>query len=360
MDQSPPLRATIFKAPQTPHAKIQIACEKIVRTIGIKMPDKLQTYYNFPVVLYQKVKDKRRLKIVVSRMVIRLVVIGCFIGALTGVILILSTMPEWQVTDEGLVEYPPVEPEYSVKLIETNNNYTPSEVSFTSRDAKIAGLLRMPTDAEGRVPGIVLLPGATVTKEGEQGLATYLCSLGYASIALDQRNLGVIDMRGDLQLFLNGEEPTEHKMVHDALVAAEVLREQSGIDPTRIVFAGESNGARFAIIACALDPEARGVIAISTCGYGIDAAIASGKIVEPKMIQFYRSIDPETYLSKIPPRKFVMIHSVNDTLISYESAEQTYAKAFEPKELYTVECATHGYCTEMAEALKSELEAMVS
>jgi fermentation-respiration switch protein FrsA (DUF1100 family) len=55
-----------------------------------------------------------------------------------------------------------------------------------------------------------------------------------------------------------------------------------------------------------------------------------------------------------------MIHSVNDMIIPYESAEQTYAKAFEPKDLYTVECATHGYCTEMAEALKMELELMVS
>ena len=54
-----------------------------------------------------------------------------------------------------------------------------------------------------------------------------------------------------------------------------------------------------------------------------------------------------------------MIHSVNDTIIPYENAEQTYAKAFEPKELHTVECATHGYCTDMAAHLKTELEAMV-
>ncbi|MBE0516704.1 MAG: alpha/beta hydrolase [Methanophagales archaeon] len=172
--------------------------------------------------------------------------------------------------------------------------------------------------------------------------------------------VGVIDIPGDLQLFLNGNEPTEHKMVHDARAAAEVLRNQPGIDPDRIVYAGESNGARFAIITCALDLKARGVIAISTCGYSIDAAIASGKLVEPDQIRFYQSIDPETYLSKIPPRKFVMIHSVNDTIIPYENAEQTYTKAFEPKELYTVECATHGYCTEMAAHLKTELEAMVA
>ena len=103
------------------------------------------------------------------------------------------------------------------------------------------------------------------------------------------------------------------------------------------------------------------MITISTCGYGIDAAIAAGSLAaEPDMIRFYQSIDPETYLDKIPPRKFVMLHSVNDTVIDYENAEQTFSKASEPKELHTVTCTTHGYCAaEMADALKIELEGMV-
>lgn len=273
-----------------------------------------------------------------------------------------ATGPDWRVTDDGMLEYPDAEctPEYQLAMLETADNYSLYEVTFTSRGTEISGLMRMPgTSHEKDVPGVVMLPGATVTKEGEQGLAKYLCSLGYASIALDQRNLGIVDMRGDLQTFLNGEEPTEHKMVHDALAAAAVLRNQPGIDQERIVFAGESNGARFAIIACALDPKARGVIAISTCGYGVDSAIASGQLNDPDVIRFYRSIDPDTYLGKIPPRKFVMIHSLNDTVIPYESAQQTYAKAGESKELHTVECATHGYCEGMDAALKTELEKML-
>ena len=295
------------------------------------------------------------------RTLIRLLAVGCVAVALVGVILLSGTRQEWHVTDEGLLVYPPCTPEYQVTPLETTDEYTLSEVRFTSRDMQLAGLLRMPQIQQGNLmPGVVLLPGATVTKEGEQGLARYLYSLGYASIALDQRNVGVIDIPGDLHLFLDGEEPTEHKMVHDACAAAEVLRNQPQIDPDRIVYLGESNGARFAIIACALDSKARGVIAISTCGYGTDAAIASGRLTDPGVIRFYRSIDPETYLSNIPPRTFVMIHSVNDTIIPHEEAERTYAKAFEPKEWYTVECATHGYCTEMDAVLEIELKAMVS
>jgi len=267
---------------------------------------------------------------------------------------------DWAVTSEGMLKYPKCTPEYQLTTLETADNYTLYKVTFTSRGTEISGLMRMPVAPSGKlVPGVVLLPGATVTKEGEQGLAKYLCSLGYASIAIDQRNLGVVDIQGDLQMFLNGEEPTEHKMVHDALAAAAVLRAQPGIDAERIVYAGESNGARFAIIACALDPEARGVIAISTCGYGIEDAIASGRLNDPEMIRFYRSIDPDTYLDKIPPRKFVMIHSLNDTVIHYENALRTYAKGDKPKELHTVGTATHGYCKEMDAFIKTELEEML-
>ena len=267
---------------------------------------------------------------------------------------------DWAVTSEGMLKYPKCTPGYQLTTLETADNYTLYKVTFASRGTEISGLMRMPVAPAGKlVPGVVLLPGATVTKEGEQGLAKYLCSLGYASIAIDQRNLGVVDIQGDLQMFLNGEEPRENKMVHDALAAAAVLRAQPGIDAERIVYAGESNGARFAIIACALDPEARGVIAISTCGYGIEDAIASGRLNDPEEIRFYRSIDPDTYLDKIPPRKFVMIHSLNDTVIHYENALRTYAKGDKPKELHTVGTATHGYCKEMDAFIKTELEEML-
>lgn len=292
-----------------------------------------------------------------------MLIAGCIAVAIIGFMLPTHSESggEWHVFDDGLLGYSLSKPEYQLGPCESSENSTLCEVVFTSRDAKIAGLLRRPqTNQTRNVPGVVLLPGATVTKEQEQGLAKYLCSLGIASITLDQRNLGGIDIQGDLQKFLKGEEPIEHKMVHDALVAAEILRNQPGIDKNRIVYAGESNGARFAIIACSIDTKSRGVIAISTCGYGADEAIASGRLDDPNEVQFYRSIDPETYLGKITPRKFVMLHSLNDPIIPYEYANRTYEKALEPKEMHTAECAVHGRCPEMDVSLKNELAQMVS
>jgi dienelactone hydrolase len=293
---------------------------------------------------------------------------ACIIAAIIGAMLISHTQishseakREWRIAENGMLEYIISGPNYELGPRTISDNSTLCEVVFKSRGAEISGLLRRPqANQTGGIPGAVLLPGASVTKEMEQGLAKYLCSLGVASITLDQRNLGGIDMQGDFQKFLRGQEPTEHKMVHDALAAAEILRSQPGIDKNRIVYIGESNGARFAIIACSLDEKALGTIAISTCGYGADEAIASGRLYGHEAVLFYRSIDPETYLGRIAPRKFVMLHSLNDPIIPYEYANRTYEKALMPKEMHTAKCALHGRCPEMDASIKNELAQMVS
>ncbi len=298
------------------------------------------------------------------RIIAALLIIGFIIAMIIGVLSLSDSKQEWRVSSDGILEYSLSSPEYQLTPLNAENSTALYNVKFTSRDAQISGLLLIPEQLKGdkaqSVPGIVLLPGATVTKEREQGLAKYLCSLGYASLTLDQRNLGGIDMDGDLQMFLKGQEPTENKMVYDALAAAEILRSRPEIDPNRIIYAGESNGARFAIIACALDPKARGVIAISTSGFSVNQAIASGMLNDPQMIRFYRSIDPETYLAKIPPRKLVMMHSQKDPIIPYEQGKDLFSKASEPKAFYTVNCSVHGRCAEMDPFIESELKNMSS
>jgi hypothetical protein len=149
-------------------------------------------------------------------------------------------------------------------------------------------------------------------------------------------------------------------MVYDALAAAEILRAQPNIDPGRIIYAGESNGGRFAIMACALDGKAKGVLAISTCGYGTEDAVSAGRLTDPEMIKFLRSVDPETYLARIAPRPFVMIHSRNDTVIPFDYAEGTFARAFNPKSFHAVGCTKHGYCTDMNTYIEEELKKMAS
>jgi uncharacterized protein len=299
------------------------------------------------------------------------IIIAMLMGSLNSTNTSAINGGDWTVSDEGILSYSVTIPQYNLSEPKSDGNTNLSTVQFQSRGMQMAGLLRIPMSARpaqnsddraSRIPGIVLLPGATVTKEREQGLAKRLADLGYATLTLDQRSLGAIDADSDLQLFLTGREPTEHKMVYDAIAAAGILRLQPGIDPDGIIYAGESNGGRFAIIAGALDAKARGVLAVSTSGYGTDAAIVSAGMIDKNkdIIRFYRSIDPETYLSKIPPRPLAMIHSSNDTVIPFQLAEKTYAMASQPKSFDTVGCTQHGYCTEMNAYIEKRLLNMVS
>lgn len=264
---------------------------------------------------------------------------------------------EWSVSKEGILSYPENRGKVEVKVLKTESgsNYTLETISFQSKDYTVEGLLRIPS-SEKKVPAVVILPGATVPKEGTQGLAELLSNLGYASLGIEQRNLGGVDFKYDYELFKAGKEPLEHKMVFDALRSVDVLRQDSRIDAKRIAIIGESNGGRFAIIAAALDPEIKGVIGISTSGYDTESQIVD--IRDETVIRFYRSIDPDTYLGYIPPRRFVMLHSVNDDIIPIDLAENTFKKAREPKQFYKVTTGTHGFSEGMKAPLENELRLM--
>ena len=284
-----------------------------------------------------------------------------FFGLLLILVVAYSTLHnsdnsnEWIISDEGILSYPARgDIIYSIdELDNTQNSDILRSVLFESRDISIKGLLRIP-DSDTKVPAIVLLPGAGVTKENEQGLASILSKMGYASITLDQRNLGGIDPQSDLGMFKAGVEPVEHKMVYDVLKAVDVLREQSEIDPDNIAIIGSSNGGRFAIIATALGPTIKGVIGISTSGYDIDS-IDPARVLDAETYTFYKSIDPDMYIGQISPRRVVMLHSFNDTIIPYEMALKTFNKAGEPKAMYNINDPRHGYTSSMHPYLEQEL-----
>ncbi|NJD52689.1 MAG: alpha/beta hydrolase [Candidatus Methanoperedens sp.] len=285
------------------------------------------------------------------------VVIGIFILLVLVYYFIPQGSDKWAVSDKGILSYPENRGKVDVKILETEPgpDYILKNISFSSKDYNVEGLLRIPV-AGKKVPGVVILPGATVPKEGTQTLADIFSSMGYANIGIEQRNRGGVDTNYDYGLWKKELEPVEHKMVFDALRAVDVLRQEPSIDPDRIAIVGESNGGRFAIIATAIDPGISGVIGISTSGYDIESQI--NDIRDENIIRFFRSIDPGTYLGFIPPRKFVMIHSVNDTIIPVQLARKTFEKANEPKQFYTVTTGTHGYSEGMKEPLENELKSM--
>lgn len=260
----------------------------------------------------------------------------------------------WTVSDEGILSYARMEEiQYSYEELSGNTTDTLKLITFESRGAQIEGILRIP-QSDTRVPGVVVLPGAGVTKEMQNRVPEALAEMGYASLTIDQRNLGGINPESDLELFKKGEEPVEYLMVYDAMMAADVLQDQTRVEDN-IAMLGLSNGGRFAIIATAIDPDIKGVIAISTGGYDTDS-IDRNMVADETAYRFYRSIDPDNYLDMIPPRRLVMFHSVNDSIVPYEMAHKTFSKAEEPKAFYGLTRDTHGYSHAAEGYLEKELD----
>jgi fermentation-respiration switch protein FrsA (DUF1100 family) len=61
----------------------------------------------------------------------------------------------------------------------------------------------------------------------------------------------------------------------------------------------------------------------------------------------------------ITPRRIVMFHSINDSIIPYEMAQRSFNKAHEPKAFYGIEGSTHGYSPLVDMRLEEELELML-
>ncbi|MDD4878604.1 MAG: alpha/beta hydrolase [Candidatus Nanoarchaeia archaeon] len=271
----------------------------------------------------------------------------------------ISPQREWAVDSNGLLQYPSDrgKPEnVKINLLEDNITYTIEKVSFKSRDAIIYGLLYMPKNANN-APGIIMLPAARAGKEGQNYLAKELVKRGYAFFTIDQRGIGetggnMPSTQDDFNSFVAGNEPVNHLFVYDALRAFDFLKTRKHIDSSNILIGGESMGARFAVIAGAVDKNFKGVFVISTSGYGKQSNL-------PMEGKFMASIDPDWYIDKISPRKLVFFHSKSDNVVPFAQAQNTFSFAKEPKEFIEMpSVCIHGQCQEMYESLFEKLNEM--
>ncbi len=267
------------------------------------------------------------------------------------------TKPDWSVSEEGVLAYPiPKSVNYEKNLINETESEKIYKIIYESRGAKIYALLRIPKTGGDKMPGAVILPGAGVSKEGETKTPEALSKMGYATLTIDQRDTGetnknnkeAFDTRNDFEKFKNNEELITYKMAFDVISARKLMTQFPEVDSTKLAVIGISNGGRMAIIAAGIDPEIKNFIGISTSGYDITGS------TKDEQTRFYKSIDPDTYMPLISPRKVVMIHSINDKM-PIAGAEKTFSKAKDPKKFITVSCELHGYCDEMQPHLEKEL-----
>jgi dienelactone hydrolase len=268
----------------------------------------------------------------------------------------------WLVDQEGYLEYPL---DRGGILFNRQNygeteNLTISKIIFQSTKGNIHGFLVLPKSASELLPGVVLLPGAGVSKESELELAKKIAELGAAVVTIDQRGVGetggaLPNLDEDYLNFLKAKEPYQHLMVYDSLRAYDLLYSAPFVDNERIMIAGESLGGRIAVIAAAIDKDIEGVLVISSSGLDFE------ETNDTRVNTFLKSIDSDHYIGLITPRKLVMMHNANDRIIPLSSAINSFQKAQEPKEFVLVNdtSCNHGYCDSMYDGLVDALNYLV-
>ena len=286
------------------------------------------------------------------------------LGALLAILLFSGcTSPQetYSVSQDGTLSYanrPPVN--YTQALLNDTESVSMHKLTFESRGQTIYALLAIPKNSsksrDGKIPGIFILYGATMNKEGEwRGLGQDLAEMGFAILIIDQRGWGetggfVPSLQADFSTFQDSREPVQHMMVYDALRSYDLLLSRPEVDQSRIYASGESMGGRYAIIAASIEKGIAGALIISSAGYG------APDTQDPQVIKFLNSINPDHYVAGISPRPLIMVHSKNDNVVPFESGKATFDKAGEPKKLIETEGVGHSYVrAEMREFIEKEL-----
>ncbi|HMK47474.1 MAG TPA: alpha/beta fold hydrolase [Methanocella sp.] len=271
--------------------------------------------------------------------------------------------PSWHLDNGNLLVFDNQEPvSATLQPIEATSNYTLEKVTYQSFGDNIYGLLRIPNSSGTKPPVVIVLPGATVNKEADSGMANALSSWGYASLTLDERgNNGetpgpsAMDVNGGYQSYTQGDTPVQYKQIYDILLAYDYIKSRQDLNGNDVAILGESMGGRFAIIAAAMEPEVKGVFTVSAGPYGLQSQD------DPTADKFITSIEPASYLSKLPPRKLSMFHFTNDSTIPINMGKSLYDAAGEPKAWHEYEGNTHGvYSETYAGDLHDELRSVLS
>ncbi|KAB2858695.1 MAG: alpha/beta fold hydrolase [Anaerolineae bacterium] len=232
------------------------------------------------------------------------------------------------------------------------------EVTFTSSDGLQLNGWFVPPRADLNGATVLLVHGHGGSRLDYMNIAPFLVREGYGLLMFDLRASGTSE----------GEIVTMGcKEVWDVEAAFDFLTQQPEVNPDRIAIFGHSMGGTGAIRAMTRLPQAR--VLIASAAYSTFAAtVADGvKQVRPfpafpianiivQMVTWQSDCDlsevrPIDDIPHISPRAALLIQGTDDETIRRHNADELFAAARAPKELYVVEGAGHGdvYETDPAE-----------
>jgi dipeptidyl aminopeptidase/acylaminoacyl peptidase len=239
----------------------------------------------------------------------------------------------YSVDDKGVLSLTCAPVPSTEEILFTNETYTKSRILFRTESGDVVSYLGAPKEPKAV---IVYASGAGEKLAGHEGRMIRYASAGYAFLFIDTRGnggetkgipFGQQLIQQDYALFEKGEMPQYYLSICDLVSAQQLL---TGKYQVPVYVVGSSNGGRYAAVAAGTDPAFAGYIGISTSDWGLlDSLTTQGVTGAP--VRFAASIEPGTYFEKISPRMVWIFHAKADPIIPFESGQQFFNKAHEPK-----------------------------
>lgn len=257
-------------------------------------------------------------------LIILLVLAGC-----TGT----PSKSTYSVDNKGVLSLTCAPETTAEEVLFANETYTKSRIVFHTGNGYVVSYLGAPKQPKA---AIVYAPGAGEKLAGHEERMVRFASAGYAFLFIDTRGNGGETngisfsqqlIQQDYAKFVEGDMPQYYLSICDLVSAQKML---SGRYNVPVYAVGSSNGGRYAAVAAGTDPAFAGYIGISTSDWGfLDSVTQQGITGNP--VQFAASVEPSTYFVKISPRPVWIYHAKADPIIPYESGQQFFEKALEPK-----------------------------
>ncbi len=239
----------------------------------------------------------------------------------------------YSVDDDGVLSLTCAPATVSEEILFSNETYTKSRIVFHTEDGDIVSYLGAPQQPAAAV---VYVPGAGEKLAGHEERMACFASAGYAFLFVDTRGnggettgipFGQQLIQQDYAKFESGDMPQYYLSICDLISARKLLAEQYNVS---VYSMGSSNGGRYAAVAAGVDPDFAGYVGISTSDWGLyDSLIEQGYTGDS--LRFAASIEPSTYIGRISPRPVWIFHAKADPIISFESGEQLFEQAQDPK-----------------------------
>jgi len=261
---------------------------------------------------------------VIGILIILLVFAGC-----TGT----PSKSTYSVDSNGILSLTCAPETTAEEVLFANETYTKSRIVFHTGNGDVVSYLGAPKQPKA---AIVYAPGAGEKLAGHEERMVRFASAGYAFLFVDTRGNGGETtgipfsqqlIQEDFAKFAKGDMPQYYLSICDLVSAQNML---SGRYNVPVYAVGSSNGGRYAAVAAGTDPAFAGYIGISTSDWGLlDSVTQQGITGNP--VRFATSVEPSTYFVKISPRPVWIYHAKADPFIPYESGQQFFEKALEPK-----------------------------